>query len=317
MAKSTKRLTEQQRVTGALALMEALSASPDARLTIEDACRVAGCGDADLDSIIDLISTLADREGGTRAIVVREQGCVRSYGTATHMLPLRLSAAEAAALDHVLDTLDIDDDVRERIARALLPFGWREPSTRLIATTTAYGACYQLLAEAVRDGVRCRMRYRSQGERTARERIIDPLDIESTASGAYLIAWDVDHDEQRRYRMERIEAVALTDDSVKHHALRTTSMRESLAHGGETVTISFDEQGPIPVSSWAGVERIEADPAHAGRLLAQMHVTARSWFFDQVLASRGTITIEGPDEVRRACGAYARDLLAEPRPSCA
>lgn len=317
MAASTKRLTEQDRVTAALELMEALSASPEGILAVDDACRAAGCSASNLDDIIELISTLADREGGARAIVVRDRCWVRSYGTATQMLPLRLSASEAAALDHVLDTLDIDEVVRGRIARALLPFGWREPTARLIATTTTYGTWYQLLAEAIRDGVRCRMSYRAHGDTTPRERLVDPLDIESSAAGAYLIAWDIERDEQRRYRLERIEAVTLTEDSVERHASCSTSIRESLARAGEVATISFDERGPIPVSSWAGVERIEPDPAHAGRLRAQVHVAARAWLFDQMLASCGTITIEGPDEMRGALCAYARDVLAEPRPSCA
>lgn len=317
MAASTKRLTEQDRVTAALTLMEALSASPEKALSVDDACRAAGCSASNLDDIIDLISTLADREGGVRAVVVRDRSWIRSYGTATQMLPLRLSASEAAALDHVLDTLDIDAAVRSRVARALLPFGWREPTVRLIATTTTYGAWYQLLAEAIRDGVRCRMSYRAHGEATSRERLVDPLDIESTPDGAYLIAWDIERDEQRRYRMERIKAVALTNDSVERHAACSTNIRESLAHAGVMATISFDEQGAPAVSSWAGVEYIEPDPSHANRLRAQVHVAARAWLFDQVLASCGAITIEGPDEMRAEFCTYAREVLAEPRPSCA
>ena len=317
MATNAKRLTEQDRVTAALALMEALSAAPEKALPIDDACRAAGCSAAHLDDVISLISTLADREGGARAIVVRDHAWVRSFGTATQMLPLRLSASEAAALDHVLDTLDIDDEVCTRIARALLPFGWREPTAHLIATTTTYGTWYQLLAEAIRDGVRCRMSYRAHEDTAPRKRLVDPLDIESTPDGVYLIAWDVERDEQRRYRMERIDAVTLTEDSVERHAACSTSMRESLAHAGVTATISFDEQGAPAVSSWAGVEHIEPDPSHANRLRAQVHVAARAWLFDQVLASCGAITIEGPDEMRAEFCTYAREVLAEPRPSCA
>ena len=50
-----------------------------------------------------------------------------------------------------------------------------------------------------------------------RERLIDPLRIATHGDQTYLIAWDVEVDAQRSYRMDKIEGLALTDDSVERH----------------------------------------------------------------------------------------------------
>ena len=130
MATNAKRLTEQDRVTAALALMEALSAAPEKALPIDDACRAAGCSESHLDDVISLISTLADREGGARAIVVRDHAWVRSFGTATQMLPLRLSASEAAALDTCsIRSISMTKCVRVSHGRCCPSVGANQPRT--------------------------------------------------------------------------------------------------------------------------------------------------------------------------------------------
>lgn len=44
----------------------------------------------------------------------------------------------------------------------------------------------------------------------ARERLVDPLRITTNGDQTYLIAWDVAVDEQRTYRMDKIEGLVLT-----------------------------------------------------------------------------------------------------------
>ena len=96
-------------------------------------------------------------------------------GEAGRVLPLRLSAAEGAVLNHELESLGIEPATAARIRRALLPeeLGYNQR----VVDTVARGSHWQQLNCAIQDGVRCRITYRSLGDGHARERTIDPLCI--------------------------------------------------------------------------------------------------------------------------------------------
>ena len=84
-----------------------------------------------------------------------------------------------------------------------------------------------------------------------RERLIDPLRIATHGDQTYLIAWDVEVDGQRSYRMDKIEGLALTDDSVERH----TPVRYGSEHWLFCQVIAA-----------GGAIRILDDPAQALRL---------------------------------------------------
>ena len=123
--------------------------------------------------------------------------------------------------------MGIDSRAAERIRHALLPekLGYNQR----VVDTVARGSHWQQLNCAIQDGVRCRIIYRSMDDTRPRERLIDPLRIATHGDQTYLIAWDVEVDEQRSYRMDKIEGLTLTDDSVERHAPASLSLHESLS----------------------------------------------------------------------------------------
>ena len=62
-------MSHDDRVANGLLLLEALAAAPGMRVPRDRAQALLGCSDAELESYAALLSTLADREGGGRAIV--------------------------------------------------------------------------------------------------------------------------------------------------------------------------------------------------------------------------------------------------------
>ena len=85
-----------------------------------------------------------------------------------------------------------------------------------------------------------------------RERLVDPLRITANGDQTYLIAWDITVDEQRTYRMDKIEGLALTEDSVVPHAPDVASLRDSLARTQRSAKLlmPFDMAEHLDWASW-------------------------------------------------------------------
>ena len=220
------------------------------------------------------------------------------------VLPLRLSAAEGAVLNHELESLGIEFQAAARIRHALLPeeLGYNQR----VVDTVAHGSHWQQLSCAIRDGVRCRITYRSMDDQLPRERLIDPLRITTNGDQTYLNAWDVEIDEQRSYRMDKIEGLVLTDDSVVHHASNSASLHDSLAQAKQSTKLLM----PLDMAEhldWAGI--ISVDPTEADMATVTVRYGSERWLFSQVIAAGGAIRIlDDPALAKRLCD-MAKSLI--------
>lgn len=304
---AARKLTSEQRLSRAIDIMEALYAAGEKGMDRGEICSRFDITGASLDEIIGIVSTLADRESGARVICECRDERVILTGEAGRVLPLRLSAAEGAVLNHELESLGIEPETAARIRRALLPeeLGYNQR----VIDTVARGSHWQQLNCAIQDGVRCRIAYRSLGDERARERTVDPLRIVTNDDSMYLIAWDTEQDAQRRYRLDKIEEIVLTDDSVERHHSKITTLQDSLAKAGReaTLTMSLDLAGRL---SWAGITSVNrADEETA---IVTVRYTSEAWLFSQVVAKGGAIRItDDPALSKRLCD-YAETLICQP-----
>ena len=297
MSMPARKLTSEQRLSRAIDVMEALYASGSAGLTRNEICSRFDISGTSLDEILDIVSTLADRESGARIICERNGEHVSLTGDAGRVLPLRLSAAEGAVLNHELESLGIEFQAAARIRHALLPeeLGYNQR----IVDTVVHGSHWQQLSCAIRDGVRCRITYRSMDDQLPRERLIDPLRITTNGDQTYLNAWDVEIDERRSYRMDKIEGLVLTDDSVVHRASNSASLHDSLAQAKQSTKLLM----PLDMAErldWAGIMSIE--PNGAGAATVIVHYSSERWLLSQVIAAGGAIRIlDDPALSKRLC----------------
>lgn len=303
----SRKLTSEQRLSRTIDIMEALYAAGEKGMDRGEICSRFDITGASLDEIIGIVSTLADRESGARVICECRDERVILTGEAGRVLPLRLSAAEGAVLNHELESLGIEPETAARIRRALLPeeLGYNQR----VIDTVARGSHWQQLNCAIQDGVRCRIAYRSLGDERARERTVDPLRIVTNDDSMYLIAWDTEQDAQRRYRLDKIEEIVLTDDSVERHHSKITTLQDSLAKAGREgkLTMSLDLAGRL---GWAGITSINrADEETA---IVTVRYTSEAWLFSQVVAKGGAIRItDDPALSKRLCD-YAETLICQP-----
>ena len=294
---SVRKLTSEQRLSRAIDIMEALYAAGENGMTRDELCCRFDITGASLDVILEIVSTLADRESGARIICERRGECVVLTGDAGRVLPLRLSAAEGAVLNHELESLGIEPQAAARIRRALLPkeLGYNQR----VFDTVAHGSHWQQLSCAIRDGVRCRISYRSMDDAQARERLVDPLRITTNGDQTYLIAWDVAVDEQRTYRMDKIENLVLTDDSVVRHAPEPATLHDSLAQADRSAKLLMP-RALAERLDWPGIMSIEPNGADSSTV--NVCYGSERWLLSQVIAAGGAIRIlDDPALSERLC----------------
>lgn len=292
-----RKLTSEQRLSRAIDIMEALYAAGESGMTRTEICSRFDITGASLDEILEIVSTLADRESGARIICECHGERVVLTGDAGRVLPLRLSAAEGAVLNHELESLGIEPQAAARIRHALLPeeLGYNQH----VSDTVNHGSHWQQLSCAIQDGVRCRISYRSMDDARPRERLVDPLRITANGDQTYLIAWDIAVDEQRTYRMDKIEGLVLTDDSVVRHTPESATLHDSLAQA-ERSTKLLMPRALAERLDWPGIMSIEPNGADSSTV--NVRYGSERWLLSQVIAAGGAIRIlDDPALSKRLC----------------
>lgn len=251
-----------------------------------------------LDEILEIVSTLADREsGGAHHLRMPRRACA-PHGDAGRVLPLRLSAAEGAVLNHELESLGIEPQTGQLgFDMPFCPKSSAITSASLTPSTTGHTAAAELRhsGRAFAAGIS----YRSMDDARPRERLVDPLRITVNGDQTYLIAWDIAVDEQRTYRMDKIEGLTLTEDSVVPHTPGVASLHDSLARTQRSAKLLM----PFNMAEhldWAGITLIERSGADMATVT--VHYGSERWLLSQIIAAGGAIRIlDDPALSKRLC----------------
>lgn len=307
------KLSADRELDLAIRLIELLNASDSREIPIDTAYRELNVSESELCRLLDLLASISDSRTGLRLPISLVHGSIRMEGDAGTLRLLRLDGEESAVLAHLLHALNIDEAARRRIAQGLLPIGAGELDTPFVAEPPRYGSCYQALSCAIEDGVRLRILYRSHDEDVPTERCIDPHLIAFEDGAAYLIAWDVQKSSQRRYRLDRIARVTVTEDSAERHPFREQTLSQSLAAHGQSARLLFESGRLAREVGWRGLHDVaaqdQADPtASEGPVTALIDYSSEAWLLDQVLSQGGRITIVAPERLRAKLAERA-DLL--------
>lgn len=295
------------RITVALQVLEALTAAVNNRLDAGGLMASLGLNERQLDEIVTTIDTLGDRTTGMRAIVYREGDDIVLQGRSTQVAPIRLARDELLMMGTLLSDASLSPDTRQRLARSFLGSDPDEDESILLDTARA-GAFYRILCETIEDGVRIQLTYRSTADEAPKKRLVDPYAIETEDEALYLIAWDIQRDAQRRYRLDRICAVDLTEDSVVFHPFRNESITDSLRRHADQAVLHVPDATYLAQLGWAGAGRSKRD-VQGGGLFVEVSYASKAWLFDQILAAGGDMQLAEPRELAEEFAAYAHKLL--------
>lgn len=311
-----------QQVSRALRLLELLNSVEGTIITANEARSVLSATDEELDESIELISTLADRQGGSRAICFRDHDDIVLQGSAAHMLPLRLSVSEGMVLAHLLDVLTLPTDARTRITNALVPPACMTISSSSLSTTTTYGVWFSHINDALRENKRIVIQYRSQNDTEAHERTLEPLGFTTSQGVTYLVAHDINHPDTRTYRLDRIvdinvtnmpcEQVVTTQRPATHapyvHPVTSNQVSDNLFSFDKAEIATLETTTHTKLPDWAGIINRHIDQKN-DCVIAQVYVSSPAWLFDELLAAGGAIRLTAPKHLVDAFRTYMQNLL--------
>lgn len=300
------KLKADQIVAGGIRLLQLLTAAPNQSVSIARACSVLGVQASNLDRIVEIVSSLSDRSTGVRAIIDMDEETISLGGDAARLVPLRLSISDAAVLRYVLTSLNIDQGTRRRIQAALDDPSQLQNQMISLAEPARYGSFYQKLFEAIEDGVRLLLGYRSADDKEPRVRTVDPYRLVSEGSATYLDAWDVEVNEQRKYRLDRISSLEMTEESAVNHPFDQADIQESLEKSGIRALVRCNKTY-LPLITWSGITATEDQDD--GTVMLEICLTSKSWLFDQVLAAAGNLLILEPQALSTEFISYAKRLI--------
>ncbi len=225
--------------------------------------------------------------------------------------PLRPTADEALrlvlSLDHVAAVLGdelpgLDGALAAVRAAAGVPSGVRvapEPATAHLGD----------LRTAVTDGRAVELAYRGRADATARSRRVDPWELLLHRGTWYLHGHDHGAGELRTFRLDRLDAVTVTEDPIEVPRPAGALPTPTYQPGPDDVTI---ELGVAPGGHWV-LDLLEPDEvthAEEGVTRATVSTDAPRWIVSLVLAARGEVTVVGPATVRESVLRAAREGLA-------
>jgi predicted DNA-binding transcriptional regulator YafY len=242
--------------------------------------------------------------------------------------PVRLTLAEALALDLALAGLDREEDeklasavrgIREKVRAALTPevAEGLEQTTDRISSVPGPGRAGRTVArlkEALSRQVEVRIEYFSRGSGRLGTRVVCPYGVYEQAGHFYIVAWDHESEDLRTFRADRIRSAELTEteyeipDEFEVGSFRRTGPPEP-AGPAISATIRFrpDEASRFAREDFPAQEtRDEPD----GSMVATIRTSSLAWLTAELLMWGGWAEVEGPKELRNELRDRARATLA-------
>jgi proteasome accessory factor C len=230
--------------------------------------------------------------------------------------PLRLTPAEGLALVSAADALVADDEADSPLARALAKIAGVlgiEPGEAVdVDLDPDGGPTGRLLAEAVAARRRVRFDYWTYGRDVVGSREVDPWHVFAAEGAWYLVGRAVEADAQRRFRLDRIEALEVLDTDA------------GPVPPGVDTTVRISDESPQVVLDLPAEARwvaeaypvVAAEPGADGRLVVTLAVAGPSWL-QRLLLRIGpgarVVRIDPALGDERIVGAAAERVLARYR----
>lgn len=225
--------------------------------------------------------------------------------------PLRPTPEEALrlvlSLDHVAAVLGdelpgLDEALAAVRTAAGVPSGVRvapEPAT----------AHLDDLRNAIGDGRAVDLAYRGRADATARSRRVDPWELLLHRGTWYLHGHDHGAGELRTFRLDRIDAVTVTEHPIEAPRPAGALPTPAYQPGPDDVTIQLEV---APGGHWV-LDALDPDQIshdEDGITTVTVSTDAPRWIVSLVLAARGEVTVTDPPQVRESVLRAAKEGLA-------
>jgi proteasome accessory factor C len=247
------------------------------------------------------------------------EGVVRLSNADYLNRPLRLTPSEALALAVALRALReaSGEAEREAVDRALakLEQAAGEPVVTASAVDVHIDPVDSEIRAAVdmalRENRRMHLRYYVPGRDETTQRDVDPLRLVFSEGQSYLEAWDRGVQETRFFRLDRMTAAEVLDESASApEGAQRADLSRGLFQPAADDPLAVLEVAPAArwVADYYPIEDLQELPG--GRLRVSLRFRDEQWLQRLVLRLGGAATLLDPPELAAAVRTRARDALA-------
>jgi predicted DNA-binding transcriptional regulator YafY len=160
------------------------------------------------------------------------------------------------------------------------------------------------LSRAIDEHKLVEIEYLKPKEQEVATRTVEPYSIERRLPHWYVHTWDVDRDQPRSYRLDRMRKATVQRKGFTPRE----GFDPSELHGATTARIWYSPA----VARWE-VEK-GARPLVDGAAIADRSVGSAEWLVGEVVSYRGEAVVLEPQELRARVALRARELASELRP---
>ena len=306
-------------VTLARILIEA--ARDGHKLDVAAMCESLQLSEAELRQDIDVLNVV-NFGGGSYVLYAEVQGDQievdpEPYGD-NFARPARLLPLEAKALVAAIDLIGEHlpegslATARQKIVDAL----GQDPAEDGLQITTAKGddsEIARVVSGAIARHRLLRIEYYKENEDDFVERTIEPYKLANGQEGWYVHSYDLDRDDTRSYRLDRIREATLLDETFEPRPGIEPDVHGWLATG-EVESSSTARIWVSPERArWAREDRRVVEELADGAVIVERTYASHEWLAREILKEAGDAVVIEPDEARQAVLEAAETLAGAAR----
>src|SRR3954471_17366066 len=194
------------------------------------------------------------------------------------------------------------DRVRAKLEETFGQFDLAQTPTPLVGDEEDLVA---KLSQAIDDHKLVEVEYLKPEEQEVVTRTVEPYSIERRLPHWYVHTWDVERDQPRSYRLDRMRKATLSRKTFKPRE----GFDPSELHSATTARIWYSPA----VARWE-IEK-GARPLVDGAAIADRSVGSADWLVGEVVSYRGEAIVLEPQDLRARVAQRARELGSELRPA--
>ena len=245
---------------------------------------------------------------------LEEEGRIRLTNADFLGRPLRFTPEEAMSLIVALRACEEMADaslapaVRSARAKLEAAFGGGGSARVDIAVSAGAAPVRDALADAIADGVAVRLTYHGAARGVATTPLVDPAQLGTRDGYGYLTAWARERGAWRTYRLDRIVAVARTDEAVGDHGPAPALASGWLDDRADVAEVTLDLR---PDGHWI-VEYLPVDDVERRSrniVRARLRVADPAWFRRMLLRLGPAVVRIDPPEAAASAVEAAREAL--------
>lgn len=309
----TARLTAAERLRRMLAIVPWVAAQPDGA-TVDEICSRFDLDRAQLQECLDTVFMVGLHPYTPDALIDvfldGDRVSLRLPDFFTR--PLRLTPEQTFALVTAGRSLlsvpgaDADGPLARGLAKLATGLG-ADPEVVDVDLGTVPGDALEVLRQAVEQARRVELDYYSYGRDQRTTRVVDPWRVEARQGRWYLEGWCHASDATRLFRLDRIEAIRLLDETFDRPDGSGDLEVFRPSEDDPRVVLELDPRQSWVVEQYP-VEEVTTGPD--GTLRVRLAVAARPWL-ERLLVRLGpdARVVDGPPELTRAGTEAARRIL--------